>query len=630
VIKQATAQDLESSISTFEQSLVDFDQSADAILQGGTLGSGLEVYPTDNPLLATKVKQADQIHNQQFQPAAKAMIDAGKQLVASYGQRSQAKVKMEQAFELVMLQADEAETVIQQQADRSDAGHFAGLVDATMELKVLIQQSLLSLNAIMTLNQQAKLPSLLQGYQRTLDDFDNIVQGLLNGGVVDGESISELTNDIAIAHVKNLDLAHEQFQQAAGQLIEVQQQLLKNSIIVEDAMMRLDQSGELAAQSLTQVEEMSMAEMQAALDSANNNSETAFLTLAITAVFSVGCGILLGWKTSRSITDPLGGEPLQMEKIARAIADGNLSNQFAANGKAQGAYKAMLDMSDKLRHLIGEISTSSDMLSTAAQETASISEQTKSGVNSQHQETEQVATAMNQMVSTVQEVARNASETARATGLANDETDKGYATVQQTISAINEVATKIENTATVIQNLEKSSDDIASVLDVIRGIADQTNLLALNAAIEAARAGEQGRGFSVVADEVRTLAQRTQSSTADIQAMIETLQSNAHTAVSEMQQSVKQAHESVAQAGKAGDALTAIQQAIGHINDMNTQVASAAEEQSVVAEQINQSISSISSIGEQTAGGAESTASASVEIAGMADELRQKISVFSV
>ena len=202
--------------------------------------------------------------------------------------------------------------------------------------------------------------------------------------------------------------------------------------------------------------------------------------------------------------------------------------------------------------------------------------------------------------------------------------------VQKTIEAINIVVEKIEHTATVIQALEKSSDDIASVLDVIRGIADQTNLLALNAAIEAARADEQGRGFAVVADEVRTLAKRTQNATQDIQGMIEILQSNAHSAVNEMQDSVEQTQLSVEQAGEAGKALQLIEGAINHINDMNMQVASAAEEQSVVAEQINQSVTNISSIGEQTAAGAESTANASIEISNMAIELRGKVAEFSV
>lgn len=627
VFKQASAQELASLINIFKQSLLDFDQSADAILQGGTLNSGLKVYATANTELADEVKRADQIHNQQFQPAAKAMIEAGQQLVLLYEQQNQSKTKLQQAFERVML---EVEAVILLQIEQRTVGALAGYIDTTLELKVQIQQSHLNLSAIMSLNQQSQFPSLLQSYQSTLESFENIVQSLLEGGIVAGKWVSSLTNETSREHIKKLNVAHQKYQQAAKQLIELQQELIKTSLLAEHTMEKLEQSGEQATLSLTKVEAMSKDEMQAVLNTADDDSEIAFLTLAITAIISVACGLLLGWATSRSITKPLGGEPAQMQKMAQEIAAGNLKKPVVTSGKTQGAYKAMLEMSHTLRELIGEISTSSDMLSTAAQQTATISEQTQSGVNSQYQETEQVATAINQMATTIHDVARNASETARATGLANDETDKGYATVQQTITAINSVATKIENTATVIQDLEKSSDGIASVLDVIRGIADQTNLLALNAAIEAARAGEQGRGFSVVADEVRTLAQRTQSSTADIQSMIEVLQTNAHNAVSEMQESIVQANESVEQAGKAGDALTSIQQAIGHINDMNSQVASAAEEQSVVAEQISKSITNISSIGEQTAGGAKSTAAASVGIATMASELRQKIAVFSV
>lgn len=630
IIKSSTETELQASITAFEQSVLSFDDSINAILAGGTIGDGLVVIATDNPQLVDEVKKADQIHNEQFQPAARDMIIAGKQLIQSYQQQAQAKLKVTEIFRQVMLLADQAETVIQQHADRANAAQYSALVDATMELKIQIQQSRLVLAEITDLSQLADLAGLEQQYRTTIADFDALVVALLEGGLIDGEQISALDNASAIGYVKELDLAHQAFQTTADSLIGIQQQLIKYSLVADQAMSRLDSTGEQTAKHLDTIEQMSMTEMNQARDSADSNSKQAILILISTALFSVALGCILGWRISLSITKPLGGEPAQMEQIARKIASGDLSDNIPVTGKEQGAYKAMLDMSKTLRQLIVDISGSSDMLSSAAESTAAISEQTKTGVHSQYQETEQVATAMNQMASTVQEVARNASETVKATAKANEEATKGHEVVQQTIAAINGVADKIGLTAAVIQKVEKSSDDIASVLDVIRGIADQTNLLALNAAIEAARAGEQGRGFAVVADEVRTLAQRTQKSTQDIQTMIEALQSNAHSAVTEMQASVEQTHQTVAQASKAGEALISIEDAINYINDMNTQVASAAEQQSVVAEQINQNITNISSVGEQTAAGAESTATASVQISNMAIELSNKVAEFKV
>lgn len=217
----------------------------------------------------------------------------------------------------------------------------------------------------------------------------------------------------------------------------------------------------------------------------------------------------------------------------------------------------------------------------------------------QKEEVDKVATAMNEMSATVHEVARNATEAAEAAQQADAETRTGKSVVSQAIEAIDLLASEVESAAQVIHKLEQDSDEIGAVLDVIRGIAEQTNLLALNAAIEAARAGEQGRGFAVVADEVRTLAQRTQQSTQEIQNMIERLQSGSQDAVKAMEQGKNRAQAGVTQAAEAGTSLETIAAAVSTISDMNTQIATAAEEQSVVAEEINLNINSISDMSDK-------------------------------
>ncbi|MCG5514028.1 PAS domain-containing methyl-accepting chemotaxis protein [Ectothiorhodospira shaposhnikovii] len=240
----------------------------------------------------------------------------------------------------------------------------------------------------------------------------------------------------------------------------------------------------------------------------------------------------------------------------------------------------------------------------------------------QQAETDQVATAVNEMAASVQEVAHNARSTAEAADVADGNSSHGRQVVASTEDSILHLAREVRHATTVIQALEHSSSQISAVLDVIRGIAEQTNLLALNAAIEAARAGEHGRGFAVVADEVRSLATRTQNSTQEIQAMIQKLQAGARSSVSVMQESLQQAEKSVNQARDAAAALEAITRDVKSITDMSTQIATAVNEQSLVSEEINRSITRIREAADSNARDSRSIEALAVGVAGLASELR--------
>ncbi len=261
---------------------------------------------------------------------------------------------------------------------------------------------------------------------------------------------------------------------------------------------------------------------------------------------------------------------------------------------------------------------------------AHTSEQTRNRVMQQQQETHQVATAMTEMAATVQEISRNAADASANTSTAQSHSVDGNKLVKQSIDAINSLAAEMAEAGNVINTLEIGSQEIGGVLDVIKGIAEQTNLLALNAAIEAARAGDQGRGFAVVADEVRALAGRTQQSTAEIQGMIDRLQSSARSAVDVMGRGAELAEASVAKVLAAGSALDRITSAVAAINQLNTQIAVASHEQSAVASEINRNINSINDASSATGEASEQIAGQGQRLARIAEEMHETASRFRV
>lgn len=321
-----------------------------------------------------------------------------------------------------------------------------------------------------------------------------------------------------------------------------------------------------------------------------------------------------------------------IKSAVHAMAEGDLTAQvkITAQDEMQLIAADMNMMIEKINALVGQVISSANQVVITSEESVAASEDTRDGVNKQNMELELVATAMNEMSATVHEVANNAASTAEATRSADKEANNGRVVVNQTIQSINELSTEMQEASSVIKQLEADSESIGSVLDVIRGIAEQTNLLALNAAIEAARAGEQGRGFAVVADEVRTLASRTQDSTQEIQTMIEKLQQGSRNAVKVMDAGMEQTEKTVATAAEAGTTLETITAAVDHIASMNEQIASAAEEQSSVAEEINRNVVNVRDVAENTANNANQTANSSETLKGVASQLQGLVAEFKV
>jgi methyl-accepting chemotaxis protein len=541
---------------------------------------GMIDQPADNLLVDDQLAAVEQ-----YRRAFEAMVQAG-------ANRENARSKLGDTADNAVLKVGEIEKALLQ-------GDSVTQFNSVVDLSKLIQQARFQVRGY-------TYSGKVEAEQPALDAIDNALKKIasLNGQVPDQYS----------TNLQQASVSLQAYRAAVSQYRDSQvASVAAMKIMAEQGDILLERSKKLTA-SQTVVRD--------------NDAAQAKQMLALATVLALAFGLIAAWAITRQIIIPLN----QTLKVAERVASGDLSHNLdsARQDELGQLQRAMQSMTVGLRELIGGISDGVTQIASAAEQLSAVTEQTSAGVNSQKVETDQVATAMNEMAATVQEVARNAEEASEAAVAADQQAREGDKVVGEAIAQIERLASEVGNSTVAMGDLKRESDKIGSVLDVIKSVAQQTNLLALNAAIEAARAGEAGRGFAVVADEVRSLALRTQKSTEEIEELIVGLQSGTQQVATIMDNSRVLTDSSVELTRRAGSALASITRTVSTIQAMNSQIATAAEQQSAVAEEINRSVLNVRDVSEQTSSASEETAASSAELARLGIYLQTLVGRFRI
>jgi len=511
--------------------------------------------------------------------------------------------------------ADELGSMLSDFADEVSSKKIAGILNS---LSSLVEEATITVTDVLAVSQRDQVQVAVNDINSLIAEFEKKFKQVSDNSSARSMDYYSDTAE-AIARFEALVIGDSNI------LVLLQEQLDAKHLAQE----QLTESGKIATQALANLKKVSngVKDLTASIKAEANENVTSSRSLLIGfAIVAIMVAIGINFWVLRSIRNPLA----EVLRVMSKVSEGDLRENVEVHssdeiGKLSEGFNQLIN---QLSGMLNEITSSSQQLSAAAEETSAISSQSHENINKQKEQTDMMATAMTEMAATVDEVASSATNTSKEVNNADREAIEGQKIVKDNIDTINGLAAEIQKAAEVIDKLDQYSTNIGTVLDVIRGIADQTNLLALNAAIEAARAGEQGRGFAVVADEVRTLASKTQESTSEIQEMIERLQSGTLEAVKVMKTSTQEAQNSVTETAKAGDSLNKIADAVSVINDMSSHIANAAAEQSSVSREMHENVLSISQSADQTSQGASENLAASQEMAKLAENLQHLVGRF--
>lgn len=453
----------------------------------------------------------------------------------------------------------------------------------------------------------------------SLETLHNIVDKELLTSDLDGEELSVVNNLAKLID----DITNLGFNPAIDKLL-VGDYNGSNFVLLTQINPRFKDAYALAERFFQmQVEEGSRSFTQA-------NENTRSFTIVVSAIVVISLVIVIGLAVM--VMKRIEHCVTKLENSAENIAQGNLTERLELSGNDEFSHIAdsVNKIVERFQHVVQTNQTSISQLARSAEESSAVAQQTKQNIVTQQAQTEQVATAINEFTATVHEVANSAASAAEASEIADKSAEQGQQIVLESINMIESLSQEMQESVKSMHELAQHSEEIGSVVDVIQGISEQTNLLALNAAIEAARAGEQGRGFAVVADEVRALASKTQSSTQEILQTIQKLQQGSRDSTSRLEKGASNALTTVDKAKQAGAAIDQIKQSVDQITAMNTQIATAAEQQSLVTEEINANISNISEISLQTKDGAQQSSEATNQLAELSENLQNEISRYRI
>ncbi|WP_028762346.1 methyl-accepting chemotaxis protein [Shewanella colwelliana] len=521
---------------------------------------------------------------------------------------------------------------------------ISGMQDAGDSIGELYQQGMQhSIRAGKVLNELEKARSgLLLGFQHDPNSqFADMHNHPLSFHIDATEASIQLLHSIVDNEILSSDLDDDERQQV-NQLVNLLDKVTEDGF--KPALQALREgdyslSNQLLLTQINPLFKDITAQAQSFLDLQIDEAKQSFelsqsnvsVYIVLVAIFS-GISMLVIIFSSTLIIRRVSDSVTQLENTAIEIASGNLTKRIALDGNDEFSHIAdyVNQITRGFQQAVNNTHQSTSRLASSAEENAVVSTQTQRNVLDQQQQTQLIATAIHEFTATVREVAQSAAAAATASEEANSAAHGAQVVVNESISVIEALAEKLDGASEAMTLLAQHSNEIGTVVDVIQGISEQTNLLALNAAIEAARAGEQGRGFAVVADEVRSLAKRTQDSTEEIQKMIQRLQHGAQSSMQMMQSGTEQVKLSVDKSQSVRNALVQIMDSIEQINALNAQIATASEEQSSVTEEININITNISDISDQTAAGAQQSSAATADLAKLAESMEADIAHYKV
>ena len=553
----------------------------------------LTSFDKDFKQLSTKIKKLQEIMQQQG--ITTAQIEHFHTLITNYNNSFSEVVRLQQQIGL-----------------NPKDGLYGKLRTAVHEVEVLLkEQDNFELLSAMLQLRRAEKDFMLRFDAKYLTRFNELISTFK-------QKITQA--DLQSSYKSQISPLIDTYQSAFQNLVKAQTQLGLDLDSGALGVMRINV--EKSDQVVGQIVESTKLEVEKSVDQAQ------FIAIVVFVISGI-IVLALVYFTSHSIIVPI-------ERVYHTINDIRRNNDLSVMIEQTGNDEVTIMTSDfnsligDFKNLINEVNTALNTLNVATEHLSESTSATSSGMQEQLHEADMVATAATQMQATIQDISHNTEAAAKKAESTNLSAQQGRNEVDSTVKHIRDLSSSLGNASSVVSQLEKDGETIGSVLDVIRGIAEQTNLLALNAAIEAARAGEQGRGFAVVADEVRSLAQRTQESTSEIEGIINTLQQRTQEVVSIMHQCRSQGDESASQAIKAGDLLGAITEDVQTIMEMSTQIAVAIDEQSQVASEVNKNVVRIRDIAQDASEHAVNNAQTSEEVSEQARVLFAAIDKFKV